>query len=93
MYGKLIEGVLEYAPETFKERNKTIFNFNLSEKLMKKYGYKKVINIVPEVGLNQSPNVSGYSEDETSITVNYEVVDIKPYMNPYESIFKEEVNK
>lgn len=43
LYGKIKNGVLEYAPETYVSSVITIQNFNQDEKLMKEFGYKEVI--------------------------------------------------
>ena len=43
LYGKIKNGVLEYAPENYISSVITIQNFNQDESLMQEFGYKKVI--------------------------------------------------
>lgn len=79
MYGKLIDGVLKYAPTNYlTENGKMIFNFNTNTEVMLENGFKEVINVVPSYDANtQVVTMDGYTEDDTTITVNY-VVTAKP---------------
>ena len=43
MYAKLTDGAIEIAPKNYTDNNTTICNFNLDESIMRKYGYKSVI--------------------------------------------------
>lgn len=64
MYGKLIDGVLEIAPQNYETDNNTILNFNTDEDLMREYGYKPVIEAVKP----DYPYILSYTEDEDCIT-------------------------
>ena len=79
MYGKLIAGVLKYAPTNYlTENGKMIFNFNTNTEAMLENGFKEVINVVPSYDANtQVVTMDSYTEEATTITVNY-VVTAKP---------------
>ena len=79
MYGKLINGAIKYAPVNYlTEDNKMIFNFNTNVDVMKEYGFKEVINVVPSYDANiQTLTMDGYIEDADTITVKY-VITAKP---------------
>lgn len=79
MYGKLIDGVLKYAPTNYlTENGKLIFNFNTNIEVMLENGFKEVINVVPSYDANtQVVTMDSYTEEDTTITVNY-VVTAKP---------------
>lgn len=79
MYGKLINGAIKYAPVNYlTEDNKMIFNFNTNVDVMKEYGFKEVINVVPSYDANtQTVTMDGYVEDTDTITVKY-VITAKP---------------
>ena len=79
MYGKLIDGVLKYAPTNYlTENGKLIFNFNTNTEVMLENGFKEVINVVPSYDANtQVVTMDSYTEEATTITVNY-VVTAKP---------------
>lgn len=79
MYGKLINGVLKYAPTNYlTENGKMILNFNTNIEVMLENGFKEVINVVPSYDANtQVVTRDSYTEDDTTITVNY-VVTAKP---------------
>ena len=78
MYGILLDGQLIYAKEYFIcEDGNIIINFNQNEKLMRAYGFKVVIDEVPEYDLeNEYVVISGYTEKENVIIINYEVREI-----------------
>ena len=84
MYGKLVDGVLEYAPENLKLPNgKMILNFNNSENIMKKYGYKEVINQMPAYDpATQNVYISEYVDDDNDIKIIYSVYDKPAEENP-----------
>ena len=49
MYGKLNNGVLEFAPQNYKlSDGRLIVSINKSEALMKRYGFKEVVDNQPE---------------------------------------------
>lgn len=79
MYGKLIDGVLKYAPTNYlTENGKMILNFNTNTEVMLENGFKEVINVVPSYDANtQVVTMDSYTEEGTTITVNY-VVTAKP---------------
>ena len=79
MYGKLVNGAIKYAPVNYlTEDNKMIFNFNTNVDVMKEYGFKEVINVVPSYDANtQTLTMDGYIEDADTITVKY-VITAKP---------------
>lgn len=77
MYGILKNGVLSYAPKNYKIKDGYILNFNNDISLIKKYGFKEVINIPPVI--NQETHyysLKGYEETEECINVLYEVKEI-----------------
>ena len=77
-YGVLLDGQLIYAKEYFVcEDGSIIINFNSNEKLMRAYGFKVVIDEVPEYDLeNEYVAISGYTEKENVIIINYEIREI-----------------
>lgn len=79
MYGKLIDGVLKYAPINYlTENGKMILNFNTNIEVMLENGFKEIINVVPSYDANtQVVTMDSYTEEATTITVNY-VVTAKP---------------
>lgn len=109
MYGELVNGYLFYAPKNYKTvSGQIITNFNENEELMKKYGFKKIIDEKPEHDrFLQEAKVVSYEETEDTIIRKYIIVDKTPSQNSLESrvnaleteisllgvIFDEEVNK
>lgn len=87
MYGRLINGGLEYASINYKlVDNRIILNFNKNEDIMKQYGYKNVIDIVPSYDKNiQYVQISGYDETDEAIIINYEIIDL-PGVEPIPTI-------
>ena len=79
MYGKLIDGVIKYAPTNYlTENGKMILNFNTNIEVMLENGFKEIINVVPSYDANtQVVTMDSYTEGDTTITVNY-VVSAKP---------------
>ena len=79
MYGKLIDGVIKYAPTNYlTENGKMILNFNTNTEVMLENGFKEIINVVPSYDANtQIVTMDSYTEEATTITVNY-VVTAKP---------------
>ena len=77
-YGVLLDGQLIYAKEYFVcEDGSIIINFNSNEKLMRAYDFKVVIDEVPEYDLeNEYVAISGYTEKENVIIINYEIREI-----------------
>ena len=79
LYGKLIEGVLHYAPKTYTlDDGRIICNFNNSPALMKRYGYKPIVDVQPEYDINtEYVIIVGYEETEENIIVKYTVKTIE----------------
>ena len=79
MYGKVIGDVIKYAPTNYlTDDNKMIFNFNKNVEAMIANGFKEIINVVPSYDANtQVVTMDSYTEEATTITVNY-VVTAKP---------------
>ena len=79
MYGKLIDGVIKYAPTNYlTENGKMILNFNTNIEVMLENGFKEIINVVPSYDANtQVVTRDSYTEEDTTITINY-VVTAKP---------------
>lgn len=75
MFGKLENGNLTYAPTNLKLENGVIIvNLNKNITLMKKYGYKEIIDIQPGYDTEtQYLTIEGYSETDTEIIVNYTI--------------------
>ena len=84
MYGKIIDGVLEYAPEIFNLPNgQIIINFNKNENIMKKYGYKEVVNQIPSYNpTTQNVYISEYVDNYNEIIIVYGVCDIPVEESP-----------
>jgi hypothetical protein len=84
MYGKIIDGVLEYAPKNFSLPNgQMIINFNRNENIMKKYGYKELVNQIPAYEPDtQDVYISKYVENDNNIIIVYEVCDIPVKESP-----------
>lgn len=77
MYANLENNKLIYAPKNLKLGDKLILNFNKNVELMQQHGYKKVMDIKPTYDNNTHYLiVSGYTEDENVITVNYKLNEI-----------------
>lgn len=77
-YGILLDDQLIYAKEYFVcEDGNIIINFNQNEKLMRAYGFKVIIDEIPEYDLeNEYVVISGYTEKENVIIINYEIREI-----------------
>lgn len=75
MYAKLTNGVLEYAPTNYKlSDGRVIVGFNKNVSLMTRYGFKEVIDNEPTYDhLKEYLIITGYTEQETTITVIYAV--------------------
>lgn len=75
MYAKSINNNLEYAKENYElENGSLIVNFNQNEELMKRYGFKKVVDIQPNYDVvTEYLTISGYTEDDDNIVVNYTI--------------------
>lgn len=77
MYGKLTNNKLEYAPINYiTDEGRMIFNFNKNIDIMKKYGFKEIINTIPEYDINTKEIIrDGFTETENNISINYTIID------------------
>ena len=75
MYAKLVEGVPVEAPLNYKlPDGRTILGFYNHVALMKKYGFKAVIDVQPEYDAETEYLITaGYEETENKIVVTYSV--------------------
>lgn len=80
MYGKINGEGIEYAPINYEtEDGNLILNFNKSEQLMTQYGYKMVIERIPEYNINtERIYEKKYIENEDNIMIIYKVIKIEP---------------
>lgn len=79
MYGKLINGNIEYAPSNFKLNDGSIIvNFNKSIDLMVDHGFKNVIDNKPTYDISiEYITISNISETEKNIIINYVIKKIE----------------
>ena len=78
MYARLENNKLTYAPKNYDTGANLILNFNKDIDLMKQYNFKKVIDNKPTYdNTTQYLSVSGYTENDDSITVNYGINEIE----------------
>lgn len=84
MYGKLIEGKINYAPVNFMTPNNClILNFNKNVSLMKEFGFKLVVEDKPSYDPNKYDlYVYEYIESNDDITIVYKARDKKKYDDP-----------
>lgn len=83
MYAKLENNKLTYAPKNYKTGEHLIINFNKNETLMKKYGFKEVIDNKPNYdNSTHYLSVKDYTEDENAITINYTINEIEVNQEP-----------
>jgi hypothetical protein len=84
MYGKLIEGKINYAPANFMAPNDClILNFNKNIGLMKEYGFKLIVEDIPSYDPNKYDlYVYEYVETDDSITIVYKTRDKIIYDDP-----------
>lgn len=77
-FGKLKNGVLQYAPKNYKNSNGNIIvNFNKNEELLRNSGYKRIINEKPDYNKEtEYLAIIGYEETEDNIIINYEIKEI-----------------
>ena len=75
MYAKLVDGALEFAPSNYKlPDGRTISGVNNHVALMKKYGFKEVIDVQPEYDVETEYLITaGYEETDNTIVVTYSV--------------------
>ena len=80
MYGKLVDGVIEYAPNEYIDYDgNVISNFNKSISLMEQHGFKPVVDIKPSyIFKTQYCELVGYKENHAYIEFEYVVREIEP---------------
>lgn len=77
MYAKLISNKLTYAPKNFNTGDNLILNFNKNMNLMKKYGFKEVVDVKPNFDSSTHYlTVDNYIENEDNIIINYKLNEI-----------------
>lgn len=77
MYAKLENNKLIYAPKNYNTGIHLILNFNRNNELMKQYDFKEVVDNKPAYdNTTQYLTISGYIENDDSITINYVVNEI-----------------
>ena len=81
MFGKLIDGNIEYAPNYIKKDNKDIFNYNLESnyEMLTNDGYKKVVDSSAPAEMREPRKV--WTEIDTEITATW-VDDYIPPLPP-----------
>ena len=81
MFGKLIDGNIEYAPNYIKKRNEDIFNYDLdtNSKMLTNDGYKKVVDSSAPAEMKKPRKV--WTETNTEITATW-VDDYTPPLPP-----------
>lgn len=76
MYGKIVDGAVQPAPRDFDTgKGKVIYGFNKNPLLMEKYGYKPLVENIPDHDPNlYEPKFKDYIENENNIVVNYIII-------------------
>ena len=84
MYGKLVDGKINYAPSNFMTPNGSlILNFNKNVGLMKEYGFKLIAEDKPSYDPNNYDlYVHEYIETDDSITIVYKTQEKMKYDDP-----------
>lgn len=90
MYGRIVNGVLEYAPQNkVLENGGIIFNYSSNAESLKEDGYKLVVdNKLDYDEETQYIEFAGYTENENEIIVNYKRLE-KSGLTTMESKIKE----
>lgn len=80
MYAKLNDGVIEYAPINYTlSDGRVIVDFNNNEVLMRKYGFKEVLDEPPVFNKDiEYLLILGYSETPNNIIVDYTIRQMDP---------------
>lgn len=76
LYGKIVDGVLEKAPNTYTLEDGTIIiNFDQEPTYLKREGFKKVVEGFIDYDHNTQELVfDKYVEDENFITIQYKAI-------------------
>lgn len=95
MYGKLIEGKIEYAPVNFiTPNNCLILNFNKNVSLMEEFGYKLVVDSKPLYDPNEYVLfIYEYIETDYNITIVYKTQDKTIYDDPEITFIKNRLHE
>lgn len=81
MYGKIVDGELVLAPDTYESASGLIiYNFNLQEDLLKEFGYKKIIDKTID-NPNNYDLIVKYSQSDESILITYTVNNSEEYIS------------
>lgn len=92
LYGKLVGGVIQYAPPEIYDDNNVVTILNTPGDYYDN-GYKRVIRLLPIYDpIKQVLHLEHQEETDSSIIIHYKVVDIDP-LQSYNNILEEEVNK
>lgn len=81
-YGKIIEGNIKYAPDTYVSNDGAICisGFNTNKEMLKDFGYKPIKEIRPE-NIEGLTLLETYEETETEIVVTYVINNTDNYLN------------
>lgn len=81
-YGKIIDGKIKYAPDTYVSNDGTICisGFNTNKEMLKDFGYKPIKEIRPE-NIEGLTLLETYEETEIEIVVTYSVNNTESYLN------------
>ena len=92
LYGKMIDGVIIYAPpEIYKENGEVIILKTPSDYYDN--GYKRVIRQIPNYNVHkQVLALDNIQENDSEIIINYKLVNVDP-LQSYNDILEEEVNR
>ncbi len=87
----LVDGQLIYAKKYFVDNKQIIVNFDTNKEMLNEYGFKPVVDEKPEYNQEEEYlHITGYTETQNSITVNYE---IKPVAKTREQLKQIDENK
>lgn len=93
MFGKLIDGNIEYAPNCIKKDNKDIFNYNLESnyEMLTNDGYKKVVDSSAPAEMKKPHKV--WKETDTEIIATWIDDYCEPTLNELKEAKRAEINQ
>ena len=93
MFGKLIDGNIEYAPNYIKKDNKDIFNYNLESnyEMLTNDGYKKVVDSSAPAEMKKPHKV--WKETDTEIIATWIDDYCEPTLNELKEAKRAEINQ
>lgn len=93
MFGKLIDGKIEYAPNYIKKDNKDIFNYNLESnyEMLTNDGYKKVVDSSAPAEMKKPHKV--WKETDTEIIATWIDDYCEPTLNELKEAKRAEINQ